>query len=83
MVTARVILKGSKSYVVNGVRWLKDVPKMVKGEGEISLFESNGYFKVIPLGHVEKPKKKKRVRAASSGNAKKKKKKKKKVLMSK
>lgn len=50
MVSARVTLKGAKTYTLNGQRFIQDVPKIIKGEEETILpFEQNGYFHVSRL----------------------------------
>ena len=45
---ARVTLKGAKSYVLNGLRWIKDVPKILKGDAVLE-YQQNGYFYVHVL----------------------------------
>lgn len=58
---AKVILKGSKTYKVNGRKFIKDVPEILKGS-IIDGFRTNGKFKVIDM----EPKKVKKISKDSS-----------------
>lgn len=79
METARVVLKRTKTYKLNRVRYIKNVPTTVRGDDQIKMFEKNGYFHVTRLKETSMKKLKKRKRnrtLSSSGKTKKKKKKK-------
>jgi hypothetical protein len=54
---ARVVLKGCKTYVVGGKKWIKEVPKVIEGKGLIKSFQENGYFNVAVLKEKKKTKK--------------------------
>lgn len=49
MTTARVVLKGARTYSLGGRRWIQDVPQIVHGEDEVKSFKENGYFHVTML----------------------------------
>ena len=56
---ARVVLRKARTYLAGGVRWIKDVPKIVKGADNIALYQTNGYFHVDVLEtKTDKPNKK-------------------------
>ncbi len=55
MSTARVVLRGSETYKVQGRTWLKDVPGVVKGEDQVKSYEQNGYFHVKRLQSKKQP----------------------------
>ena len=44
MSTARVVLRGAAKYKLGGITWVKNVPKVIKGEDKIKALEQNGYF---------------------------------------
>lgn len=75
MKRAKVILKGAKSYTLAGAKYIKDVPKIVKGEAAIEEFMNNGYFVVTHLESKVVKKKKKKLKEPSSPSKKKVKKK--------
>ena len=59
LMTARVVLKKCKTYKFQGVQWIKDVPRVIKGKDLIKQYQQNGFFhvKVLKDVVVEKPKK--------------------------
>lgn len=48
MVQAKVILKGAKTYTLNGRRFIQDVPVLISGE-KVKEFQANGHFSVTML----------------------------------
>ena len=62
---AKVILRGAKTYNLGGMRWIKDVPKIVHGEDKVKEFKENGYFYVVMLKSKSDKKKKSSKKAGS------------------
>ena len=52
---ARVTLKKCRTYVTDGIRWIKDVPRVITGENEIKKYQLNGHFYVDVLRKASKP----------------------------
>ena len=48
MVQAKVILKGAKTYTLNGRRFIQDVTVLISGE-KVKEFQANGHFSVTML----------------------------------
>ena len=58
--TARVVLKGSRTYKFQGAQWIKNVPRVITGKDLIEKYQQNGYFHVKVLKEeVKAPKKEK------------------------
>ena len=49
MVQAKVILKGAKTYTLNGRRFIQDVPVIISDEKKVKEFQANGHFSVTLL----------------------------------
>lgn len=48
MTTARVVLKGSRTYSLGGRRFIKDVPQIIQGD-DVASYKENGFFHVTML----------------------------------
>jgi len=76
MVTARVVLKGPKTYTLGKMRWVRDVPRIIKGEDVVAEYKANGHFHVALLKTEmasSKPKKLKKRKVLGSKKKKRKK----------
>ncbi len=77
MAKARVVLRKAKTYQLGGKRWIKDVPMVVRGEENVAMYKSNGYFHVTMIKDKsessEKSAKKKKSKKSKSGSKSKKK----------
>ncbi len=56
MARARVELKGSVSYVIDGRVWKKRKPQILTNDGEIARYKAIGGFSVSMLDEESKPK---------------------------
>jgi hypothetical protein len=61
--TARVVLKGSRTYKFQGTQWIRNVPRVISGRDLIEKYQQNGFFHVKVLKEEGTALKKEKVKA--------------------